>query len=253
LDIKPGSCPNSFNPGSNGVLPVALVVTDEFDASEVDISTLVLSRADGYGGTITPHEGPPGPHTVLEDVASLFDGEPCDCHELEGDGVMDVSMKFKTQDMVDALNLIPGTGPKELVLDGNLLDGRPFRASDCIRFVPPMVPGTGLTIINVESNIPEAWVVVEPLDLTDDGGGFANFYRAFDNGETVTFTADATHNFKVFRQWFIDGVGQPVGQLSIQVPTNGGQRTVRAKYVTPFKPGDTGGTWDGGEVGDLQR
>ncbi|MCH8993296.1 MAG: hypothetical protein IIA44_16280, partial [Acidobacteria bacterium] len=73
LDIKPGSCPNSFNRGSNGVLPVALVGTPDFDVTEVDISSLLLVRTDGVGGSIAPHEGPPGPHSVFEDVATPFD------------------------------------------------------------------------------------------------------------------------------------------------------------------------------------
>jgi Right handed beta helix region len=36
LDIKPGSLPNSVNPRSNGVVPVAIVTTDTFDAATVD-------------------------------------------------------------------------------------------------------------------------------------------------------------------------------------------------------------------------
>jgi hypothetical protein len=138
LDIKPGSCPNSFNPGSRGVLPVALVGTDDVPADLVDISTLQLSRADGVGGSVSPWEGPPGPHTVLSDVATPFDGELCDCHELYGDGVMDVSMKFKSQEVVSALMLggMPGNTEVELVLSGALLDGTTFTANDCIRIVP---------------------------------------------------------------------------------------------------------------------
>jgi subtilisin-like proprotein convertase family protein len=137
LDIKPGSCPNSYNPGSNGVLPVALVGTDDFDVSQVDISTVTLSRADGVGGSAAPNEGPPGPHTTLEDTATPFDGELCDCHEAEGDGVMDLNFKFRANEMA---NLGLGdTGPGshvELVLRGSLLDGTEFVASDCVRIVP---------------------------------------------------------------------------------------------------------------------
>jgi hypothetical protein len=36
IDIKPGSYPNSINPKSNGKLPVAILTTEDFDASEVD-------------------------------------------------------------------------------------------------------------------------------------------------------------------------------------------------------------------------
>jgi streptogramin lyase len=137
LDIKPGSCPNSFNFKSEGKLPVALVGIDEIPADLVDISTLLLSRADGVGGSVAPIEGPPGPHTVLADVATPFDGELCDCHEWMGDGIRDVSMKFLTRDVVDALGLggMPANSLVELTLTGSLLDGTPFRANDCIRIV----------------------------------------------------------------------------------------------------------------------
>jgi hypothetical protein len=74
LDIKPGSCPNSFNRKTHGVLPVALVGTEDFDVSTVDLATVRLSRADGVGGSVAPHEGPRGPHSVFEDVATPFDG-----------------------------------------------------------------------------------------------------------------------------------------------------------------------------------
>ena len=82
VDIKPGSCPNSFNRASHGVLPVALVGTVGFDVTAIDISTVELYRADGIGGSVAPHEGPPGPHSEYEDVATPFMCDPCDCLEL---------------------------------------------------------------------------------------------------------------------------------------------------------------------------
>ena len=145
LDIKPGSCPNPLNRHGNGVLPVALVGTVEVDPNEVDLSTLQLSRADGVGGSVAPNEGPPGPHSVLEDVATPFEGKLCDCHELEGDGILDLSMKFRTDDVVAALllNDLPAGDLVELVVSGTLLDGTSFTASDCIRLVPPGAMAVG--------------------------------------------------------------------------------------------------------------
>jgi hypothetical protein len=139
LDIKPGSCPNSFNRNSNGVLPVALVGTDTFDVASVDITSLEIARADGVGGGAAPNEGPPGPHTVVEDVTAPFAGEPCDCDELSADGIMDLSMKFWSNDVVEALELddLPAGEFVELELSGMLMDGTAFTATDCIRLVPP--------------------------------------------------------------------------------------------------------------------
>jgi hypothetical protein len=139
LDIKPGSCPNSFNRRGNGVLPGALTATEGFDVTQVDLATILLSRADGVGGAVAPHEGPPGPHTVIEDVSAPLDGEGCECDELAPDGVMDLSMKFRSADVVEVLELdsLPAGDLVELVVSGQLLDGTEFSASDCIGLVPP--------------------------------------------------------------------------------------------------------------------
>jgi hypothetical protein len=40
IDIKPGSDPNSINLKSNGVIPVAILTTRGFDATQVDVSTV---------------------------------------------------------------------------------------------------------------------------------------------------------------------------------------------------------------------
>jgi predicted outer membrane repeat protein len=138
LDIKPGSCPNPLNRKSHGVLPVALVGTPAFDPTSIDVASLLLARADGVGGSVPPNEGPPGPHSVFEDVASPFEGEPCDCHEEEGDGFTDLSMKFRTDEVVESLELndLPAGAAIELIVSGHLLDGTPFEASDCIALVP---------------------------------------------------------------------------------------------------------------------
>ncbi|MGD2108132.1 MAG: hypothetical protein PVI86_01945 [Phycisphaerae bacterium] len=134
LDVKPGSCPNSVNSSSQGVVPLALVGSDMFDVLDVDVSTLALRRADGVGGGVAPLEGPPGPHTVVDDVATPFAGEWCECHELEDDGFDDLSMKFSTPDLAEILQLdgFSHGDVVELLLVGELLDGTRFEASDCI-------------------------------------------------------------------------------------------------------------------------
>jgi len=204
LDIKPGSCPNSFNRKSHGVLPVALLGSDEFDVMKIDIDTVELARADGVGGSVAPHEGPPGPHSVHEDVGTPFHGEACDCHEAGGDGIVDLFMKFKSDGVVVILllnELDPGA-LVELVVTGSLLDGTPFAATDCIRLVPP---GTPPGVVAVESNAAGAWIEVEPLDLQLDGGGFADFQRTYPLGSVVSFTAEPSYQSKRFVGWRLDG------------------------------------------------
>ena len=103
------------------------------------IETSSHRAPDGVGESVASHEGPPGPRSVLSDVGTPFDGEPCDCHELEGDGILDLSMKFETTDVAAALQLndLKAGTSIELIVSGNLTDGTLFVATDCIRLVPP--------------------------------------------------------------------------------------------------------------------
>jgi hypothetical protein len=216
LDIKPGSCPNSFNRRSRGVLPVALVGDTDFDVLDVDVTTLALSRLDGVGGSVEPLNGPPGPGIEIADVASPFDGdvESCECHEVEGDGIDDISMKFRTQELVDVL-MLGDRDPGELVplvLSGQA-NGIDFTATDCIRLVPPSAMG-----LFIDANVPGAWIEVSPNDTYGDGGGFTPFIRDFEApddgpagqsvfpepfGQVVTLVAPQTYASWVFAGWRI--------------------------------------------------
>ena len=235
LDIKPGGCPNSFNRDSHGVLPVAVVGAESFDVTEIDVSSVLLSRADGVGDSVAPHEGPPGPHSVFEDVATPFDGETCDCHDLEGDGFLDLSMHFLSDEVVEALQLndLPAGDLVELVVSGTLLDGTEFSASDCIRLVPP---GTPPGMMAVGSNAPGVFIDVSPLDLQLDGGGFANFERTFPLGSVVTLTAPQEHQGRLFVGWNVTSalpLSRPTvldGGTSIDIMILGDQQTIEAIY-----------------------
>jgi hypothetical protein len=126
--------------------------TEQFDVTMIDVTSVRLSRADGVGGEVAPHEGPPGPHSVFEDVATPFGGVPCDCHDLTGDGLDDLSMKFSTRDVVAALELggLTGGDAVEFVVTGMLLDGTSFTTgSDCVLLVPP-----GNTNVRARPNAP---------------------------------------------------------------------------------------------------
>jgi len=51
IDIKPGSVENAVNPGASGILPVAILTTDSFDATTVD----PLSVRFGPNGGVEIH------------------------------------------------------------------------------------------------------------------------------------------------------------------------------------------------------
>ncbi len=241
LDIKPGSCPNPFNRHGHGVLPVALVGTAEFDPTEVDLSTLQLSRADGVGGSVAPNEGPPGPHSMVKDAARLFDGEPCDCQNHGPDGVDDLSMKFRTDELVEALELdaLPGGSVVELVLAGSLLDGTAFVANDCIVILPP--GDTSPANAHVESTLADTFVEVAPLDLNFDDDGFADFSRSYYGGTVMTLTAPAHSAGRRFVRWLVDTVPQPIGMRSIEVMVSK-DTTLKAIYARPRHPNPDGRT-----------
>ncbi len=88
LDIKPGSCPNPFNvklfefaedskPNKGGVLPVAVLGSETFDVTNVDLSSLRLE------GVMPLSKG--GPNIV--DVAGpVVDGGECACTTAGPDG-----------------------------------------------------------------------------------------------------------------------------------------------------------------------
>jgi len=135
LDIKPGSCPNAFNARSKGVLPMALLGDEGFDVTMIDVESIRLKLADDPNAEgIAPLMGPPGPGIGYEDVATPVDGEPCACAETYGDGYMDLTLKFRTQDVAGLGTFEAGT-TVELLITGTLTDGTPFVASDCIRVV----------------------------------------------------------------------------------------------------------------------
>jgi hypothetical protein len=124
VDIKPWSCPNPINVSSRGVLPVAILGSDELDVSSIDVATIQFA---GVGPI----------RSNYEDVASpVFDGNECDCNEEGPDGYEDLTLKFETEDIAEALLktvLEPEDGDVfELSLTGTLLDGTPIEGFDCV-------------------------------------------------------------------------------------------------------------------------
>ncbi len=134
LDIRPGSCPNRLNTRSNARIRIAVVGTDVFDVSSIDMDSLMLQRADGVGGTVEPLRHGWRPMVFQQDVVTPFDGDLCDCHRMRRDSVDDLVVRFSTRDIVRELELrgISPKMPMPLTLHGLLLDGTPFEASDCI-------------------------------------------------------------------------------------------------------------------------
>lgn len=138
MDIRPESCPNWLNRRSNGILSIALVGSAELEVDQVDTSTLLLARADGIGGTVSPETLRGQPRAELKDATGQTDVEPCDCDKPKKDGVDDLVIRFRRSSIVSSLGLdrfVRGD-VVELTLTGTMLDGTLFWATDCVTLVP---------------------------------------------------------------------------------------------------------------------
>lgn len=112
IDIKPGSTPNTINLGSNGVIPVAILSSEGFDARDVDPETVQL---EGKAGVRVKGNG--DPQAIERDV--------------NGDGVVDLEVKIEVE------NLEPGDiQDGEAEVTGSTMDGQDFVGTDLVTIVP---------------------------------------------------------------------------------------------------------------------
>ena len=130
VDVKPASWPNPLQLKDKGVLPVAVLGTEEFDVTTIDPETIMLTL-EGVAEGVSPLRW------SLEDVATPYIGEPCGGHDLEGDGYLDLSLKFKAEEVIETLGLDAFSDGDVviLILTGNLKEehgGTPIQGQDCI-------------------------------------------------------------------------------------------------------------------------
>lgn len=136
VDVLPGVCPNEFSSVGlkSRVLEVALVGSDAFAPASVDPSTLRLSRADGVGGKISPYLSRRRATAVSADVTSPRPDWTYDCGDSQEDGIPDLVVGFSYRTMVEQFRLhaLAAGDTIRLRVTGELTDGTPFSASDCI-------------------------------------------------------------------------------------------------------------------------
>jgi hypothetical protein len=157
LDIKSNSCPNPLNAGKGnsefwvyvddefdisssgassdalakahsgkrrGVLPVAILGTDDFDVSEIDVASVML-------------EGVPFLRHNYEDVSTPVpdDAGECECTDIGPDGFIDLTMKFDKNAIINEIGEVNVGDVIPLTLTGELLDGTPIEGVDCVVIV----------------------------------------------------------------------------------------------------------------------
>ena len=105
IDIKPDDFPNSINPASNGLIPVAILTTAAFDAATADPLSVRF-----------------GPTAAAIANAATFE-------DVNGDGRVDLVLHFNVQDTGIAC------GDTVAVLTGTTLNGQPFSGADSIQTV----------------------------------------------------------------------------------------------------------------------
>jgi len=110
IDIKPGSFPNSINLGSNGVVPVAILGSATFDASQVDPLTVTMADAK------VKLKGKGTPMASLQDV--------------NGDGFLDLVVQISTSTLQINAN------DTEAIVEGTTVGGTSFIGKDSVRIIP---------------------------------------------------------------------------------------------------------------------
>ena len=130
IDIKPQSCSNPLNMKERGVVSVAILPTDDFDVSMIDPASVLLEGVSplrwSWEDVATPYE----PWTGKE-------GE-YDCNEYGPDGYVDLTLKFKAQEILVALGSVSDGDVLVLQLVGNLKDefgGTEFFGEDVVKII----------------------------------------------------------------------------------------------------------------------
>jgi len=133
LDIKPTSCPNPIQVGSNGgnaVVMMGLLGTASQDVTTIDPASVAIWRENCVAGPIYPID------FGYEDVATPWNRDlRCGCTTQGADGFMDLRLKFSRLQLVQGLGLATlqqGTYHR-LVVTARTYDGCELVASDCVR------------------------------------------------------------------------------------------------------------------------
>jgi hypothetical protein len=126
VDVKPGSCPNAFNPAQKDNIPVAILGSAGFDVTNIDPSTLKLNGVSRTGGTF------------VADVSMPYGMYQMGCMDRNiggADLMNDLVVHFKSQDVTATLGQPAINDCMPVEITGNFYDGTPFVGYDILRIV----------------------------------------------------------------------------------------------------------------------
>lgn len=111
IDIKPGSYPNVINLSSAGVVPVAILSSQTFDALTVNPDSITLAGAS---------------------IRLIGKSDKTLCHptDVNNDGQLDLLCQVETEE------LLLQEGDSEATLEATTYDGKHIRGVDSVSFVP---------------------------------------------------------------------------------------------------------------------
>ncbi len=163
FDIKPTSCPNPLNVKSRGVLPVAILGTENADVTQIDPASVELVG-------VAPLRW------FYEDVATPVpeDADTCDCTTEGPDGYLDLTLKFSTQSIVAQLEPVGDGEERILALTAETFDGLGFTLYDCVRILDKR---KGL-IVALEEPDDDPAVKSDAITETSLVGGSPNPFRS---------------------------------------------------------------------------
>jgi hypothetical protein len=128
LDVKPKSCPNPLNVKTKGLLPVAVLGSYDLDATEIDPASVRLAGVAPLRSRLIDVSTPFEPFTDKEDCFE-------DCNELGTDGYLDLILKFRVREIVQALGDVENKDCLVLSITGNLKEefgGTPIFGEDLV-------------------------------------------------------------------------------------------------------------------------
>lgn len=111
IDIKPGSFPNSISLGSAGLIPVAILSSPTFDATEVNPSSVTLAGAKVK-------------------LIGKGDKYSCNAEDVNGDNLLDLVCHVMTA------QFLIESGDSVAVLEAETFSGQAIRGQDSIQIVP---------------------------------------------------------------------------------------------------------------------